>query len=70
MRMTILRAVKALEMDVDLEHSTGIGNAEVDEEGNMTIYGTESNGELYYVVLDKEAVSSVVALGRIHGNSR
>lgn len=65
MRMTVLRALKKLEMDVDLEHKTSIGNIEKDSEGNITIYGNELLGELYYVVIDKEVAGTISSLHRM-----
>lgn len=64
MKMTILRAVTALEMDVDWEHMTEMPHAEVDDDGFLTMYGKESPmGELFYVILDKEATAKVLSLG-------
>lgn len=59
MKMTILCAQRSLDMDVDLEHLTRIGNIDHDEYG-ATLYGTEtSQGELFYIVLDKDAISTL-----------
>ncbi len=59
MKMTILRAVRSKEMDVDLEHCTTVQNIDRDSEEFITIYGTEENGQLYYIVLDQEVVNRI-----------
>ena len=59
MDMTILRAVRELEMDVDIDHRTTVQNIERDSEEFVTIYGTEENGQLYYIVLDQEVVDKI-----------
>lgn len=60
--MTILRASQELEMDVDLEHKTEVPNIEQDELGNVTIYGMETNGKLWYVILDKNVIDKIKEL--------
>ena len=57
--MTILRAVRSKEMDVDLEHRTTVSNVERDSDEFVTIYGTEQNGQLYYIVLDQATVDLI-----------
>ncbi len=59
MKMSVLRAVRSKEMDVDLEHITTVSNVERDSEQFVTIYGTERNGQLYYIVLDQEVVDKI-----------
>ncbi len=59
MNMTILRAIKELDMDVDLEQVTVVANIERDSDEFITIYGTEENGQLYYIVLDQEVVDKI-----------
>lgn len=66
MRMTVLRALRSKEMDVDLEHKTHTPCIEPDELGNVTIYGEETReGELYYVVLDKDVCDFVESIRHI-----
>ncbi len=61
MKMTILRAIQP-DMEVNLEHLTDIANIDHDEYG-LTMYGKETReGELYYVVLDSDAVSTIRSL--------
>ncbi len=59
MNMTILRAVRSKEMDVDLVHETVVDNVERDNERYVTLYGTEQNGQLYYIVLDQEVINKL-----------
>ncbi len=59
MNITVLRAVRRLEMDVDLEHKTKIVNVERDDEQFVTIYGQETDGQLYYFVLDQELIDKI-----------
>lgn len=67
--MTILRARSALEMDVDIDHTTEVANIDYDTDdrgrGFMTIYGTEEDGTLYYIVLDDAAINMI----RYHGTN-
>ena len=60
--MTILRAVRSKEMDVDLEHRTTVSNVERDSDEFVTIYGTEQNGQLYYIVLDQATIDLIKAV--------
>lgn len=62
MKMTILRAVRSKEMDVDLEQCTTVSNVERDSNQFVTIYGTEENGQLYYIVLDQDVVDKIRAV--------
>ena len=57
MNITVLRAVRKLEMDVDLKQTTRIVNIERDSDELVTMYGTEKDGELYYFVLDQELIN-------------
>lgn len=57
MKMSILRAVQEREMDVDLEEVTEVQNIERDSEQYVTIYGTERDGHLFYIVLDQEVIN-------------
>ena len=57
MKMSILRATRPLEMDVDIDHTTVVANIERDSKEFVTIYGTEENGELYYIVLDQDVIN-------------
>ena len=59
MIMTILRAVRSKEMDVDLEHRTTVSNVERDSDQFVTVYGTEQDGQLFYIVLDQEVVDKI-----------
>ncbi|KKN04030.1 hypothetical protein LCGC14_1101620 [marine sediment metagenome] len=59
MKMTVLRAVRSKEMDVDISHCTEVSNVERDDEQFVTIYGTEENGQLYYIVLDQAVVDKI-----------
>lgn len=59
MKMTVLRAVRSKEMDVDLNETTEVANVERDDEQFVTIYGTEKDGRLYYIVLDQEVVDKI-----------
>jgi len=59
MKMTILRAVRSKEMDVDLNKTTEVSNVERDDEQFVTIYGTEEDGQLYYIVLDRQVVDKI-----------
>jgi len=69
MNMTILRALERLEMDVDLEVTTEVNSIDYDcdpenweddnEDWKMTIYGTQANGELYYIVLDQHLLGRI-----------
>ena len=59
MNMTILRAVRSEEMDVDLKHRTVVTNIERDSDQFITIYGTEQEGQLFYIVLDQEVVDKI-----------
>ena len=59
MVMTILRAVRSKEMDVDLEHRTTVSNVERDSDQFVTVYGTEQDGQLFYIVLDQEVVDKI-----------
>ncbi len=59
MKMTILRAVRSKEMDVDLNETTEVSNVERDDEQFVTIYGTEKDGQLYYIVLDQQVVDKI-----------
>ena len=59
MNITVLRAVRRLEMDVDLEHKTKIVNVERDDEQFVTIYGQETDEQLYYFVLDQELIDKI-----------
>jgi len=56
MKMSILRAVRELEMDVDLDVQTEIQNIERDSPNYVTLYGTEDGGKLYYIVLDQKTI--------------
>ena len=62
MKMTIVRA-KEPDFESDLDVVTEIAHIERDndmpnspEEEFVTIYGTIENKELYYIILDKEAI--------------
>ncbi len=59
MNITVLRAVRSREMDVDLDHTTEILNIERDSPELVTMYGKEENGELYYFVLDQELIDMI-----------
>jgi len=69
MKMTILRAQEELEMDVDMEVTTEVSSIDYDcdpemygdddEDWKMTIYGTQDNGELYYIVLDQHVLGRI-----------
>lgn len=59
MNMAIMRAVRTLEMDCDIDHTTKVDNIERDSDGFVTIYGTERNGQLYYIVLDQEVIDKL-----------
>ena len=56
MRFTVLRAVRSKDMDVDLDHKTDVDNVERDSPDYVTVYGTEKDGQLYYIVLDQELI--------------
>ncbi len=49
-------------MDVDINHRTVVSNVERDSEQFVTIYGTERNGQLYYIVLDQEVLDKLNGL--------
>jgi len=73
MKLSILRARYALEMDVDLERQLGVTNIDYDrdEEGKIqgcTIYTEETftepdnstmGGAVYYIVLDRELLEAI-----------
>ena len=59
MKMTVLRAVRSKEMDVDIDHCTYVQVVERDSDQFVTIYGTEKNGQLYYIVLDQEVIERI-----------
>ncbi len=56
--MIVLRAVRP-DMNVDLEVETEVPNVERGPNGNVVVYGTETDGALYYVVLSKELVDLI-----------
>lgn len=59
MKMNILRADRAHEMDVVFEVANQVANIDQDEYG-ITLYGTETlEGDLWYVVLDQEVVNAI-----------
>ncbi len=59
MNMTILRAVRELEMDVDRVVTTKVDLVERDNEQFVTLYGTERDGQLYYIVLDQKVIDKL-----------
>jgi len=62
MRMSILRAVNIdADMEVDLDVTTEVVNIDLDshEPDQVTLYGTEEGGELYYIVLDVEVLDRI-----------
>ena len=59
MKMSILRAVRAKGLDVDVVHNTVVANVERDSDEFVTIYGTERKGQLYYIVLDQDVVDRI-----------
>lgn len=59
---TVLRARKELEMDVDISHQTEVANVERDSDDLVTVYGTESNGQLYYLVIDQELIDKLKSI--------
>ena len=56
---TVLRAVESLEMDCDIDQNTQVQNMDYEEDGSLTIYGTQTNGQLYYLVLNKDLVDQI-----------
>ncbi len=62
MMFTVLRARKELEMDVDISHQTEVANVERDSDDLVTVYGTESNGQLYYLVIDQELIDKLKSI--------
>lgn len=58
-RMTILRAVRELEMDCDIDESTDIVHIERDNPDQVTVYGKEEDGKLWYLTLNQEAVKQI-----------
>lgn len=57
--MTILRAVKEKEMDVDIEEQTTVQAIDRDSPEQITLYGTEKNGKLWYIVLSQLVVDRI-----------
>jgi len=72
MKMTILRAQEKLEMDVDMEVTTDVVNIDYScnesdsKDWIMTLYGTEKDGELYYITLDQNLLGVIEHMLR-HG---
>ena len=58
-RFTVLRAVRTKEMDTDISHVTKVANVERDSSEYVTVYGTEADGQLYYIVLDQELIDKL-----------
>lgn len=56
---SVLRAVQELEMNCDLKHVTQVQNMDLEHEGHLTIYGTETDGQLFYLVLSPELVQQI-----------
>lgn len=72
MKMTVLRTFRddQDDMGVDIDNTTDVLNVDIDHGGlndqkQVTIYGTETNGQLYYVVLDLELVRHIQSLPRL-----
>lgn len=59
MTMTILRAVAELEMDVDIEVKDKVAHVERDDDNYVTVYGTETDGKLWYLVLNQELIDTL-----------
>lgn len=59
MTMTILRAVQEREMDVDIEVKDRVNHIERDDDEHVTIYGTETDGKLWYLVLNQETIDAL-----------
>lgn len=58
-QFTILRARRELEMDVDLSHNDVVQNIDRDSPDQITIYGTEADGTLYYIVLSQQLIDRI-----------
>jgi len=64
-RMTIRRAVRELKMDCDIDESTDIVHIERDSFNQVTLYGKEEDGKLWYLTLNQEAVEAIQYLDKI-----
>lgn len=56
---TVLRAVRSKEMDVDWNINEVVTHVERDGDDFVTVYGTETNGRLYYLVLNQELIDTL-----------
>ena len=59
MAFTVLRAVRSKEMDVDLTIEGIVDHVERDGEDFVTVYGTETDGQLYYLVLNQALIDTL-----------
>ena len=57
--MSVLRATRELEMDCDIDERTEVLNVDRDSPDCITLYGTEKNGKLWYIVMNQALVDQI-----------
>lgn len=58
-KFSVLRAVQGLEMDCDIDECTDVNHVDRDSKDHVTIYGTETGGQLWYLILSQELIEEL-----------